>query len=99
MTDIPFVKSDQLKKARDMELAVLEFPSSIVEFVGVRVGPTVEEEPIYYVTVGCPLKVDPKLIASATYMRLRNKWRHEKLDIAAFQGITRPHEMVLTSSY
>lgn len=82
-----------------MELTVLEFPSSIVEFVGVRVEPTVEEEPTYHVTVGCSLKVDLKLIASATYMQLRNKWRHEKLDITAFQGITRPHETALTNSF
>lgn|SRR5690349_644558 len=97
MDDIPFVKTEQLQKARDMEKAVLEFPSSIVEFVGVRVEPTVEEEPTYYVTVGCPLMVDPKLVASATFMQLRNKWGKEKLNISAFQGITRRHETSLTT--
>ena len=99
MTDIPFVKSEQLKIARDMEKTVLEFPSSVVEFVGVRVEPTVEEEPTYHVTVGCPLLVDPKLVASATYMQLRGKWRFEKLNVSAFQGVTRPHETSLTNSF
>lgn len=100
MIDIPFVQSDQLKKARDMEQVVLEFPSSVVEFVGVRVEPVSEEEPTYYVTVGCPALVDPKLVASAAYMRLRGQWRQEKLNVSAFQGITRRHESAeLTMSY
>ena len=96
MIDIPFVKSEQLQKARDMELVVLEFPSSVVEFVGVRVEPTIEEEPTYHVTVGCPMTVDPKLVASAAFMQLRNKWKGEKLNVSAFQGVVRPHRSPLT---
>lgn len=82
-----------------MEKVVLEFPSSVVEFVGVRVDPTVEEEPTYHVTVGCPPSVDPKLVATAALVQLRVKWKNEKLNISAFQGITRPHIIPLTKSY
>lgn len=82
-----------------MEQSILEFPSSVIEFVGVRVEPTIEEEPTYHVTVGCCSYIDIKTIASATFMQLQGKWPYEKFNIHAFQGITRKHDPELTASF
>lgn len=95
MINIPFVSDDELKKARDMEKVLFELPSSVVEFVGIKVIPA--EEPIYCITIGCNSSVSTKLIVLAAHLQLRNHWAYEKLDISAFQGTTRKHESTLTS--
>ena len=54
MTEIPFVKPEQLEFAREMEKKILDLPSSTgILFVGIDVGPTrADEDPTYLVWVG-----------------------------------------------
>lgn len=85
MTDIPFVKSAHIYMARAMEDALLALPD-VVLFAGVVVEPTVDTEPTYYVTVGCPPSIDLNTCSSAVYMELRKQWKTEGISVKAFWG-------------
>lgn len=89
MTDIPFITPEQLQTARDMEKYVLTYSESLVLFVGVRVVPISGGVPTYYVTVGCPLIMDPKACASGLSISLKNQWKSENIEVTAFRGVLR----------
>ncbi len=81
-----------------MEKDILSLPADLVQFAGIRVEPTInDEEPTYFVTVGCTHLIDPKICSLAVSIELQKKWKYQKFDVTSFCGIIRDQQTPLTS--